>query len=126
VYIATASVVVALSVRLDDTAVTLLGGTLAVAIGFAMRDLVASVIAGVIIMLDRPFQVGARVEYAGTYGDIVAIGLRSVRMYTLDENTVTIPNNKMLTEITSSADSYVRARQFCWKGPQRLRRPNGD
>lgn len=104
VYIVTASVVVALSMRIDDTVLTLLGGTLAVAIGFAMRDLVASVIAGVIIMLDRPFQVGDRVEYAGAYGDIVAIGLRSVRMYTLDENTVTIPNNKILTDITSSVN----------------------
>lgn len=104
VYITTASIVIALSVRIDDTVLTLLGGTLAVAIGFAMRDLVASVIAGVIIMLDRPFQVGDRVEYAGAYGDIVAIGLRSVRMQTLDDNTVTIPNNKILTDVTSSGN----------------------
>lgn len=104
VYITTASIVIALSVRVDDTVLTLLGGTLAVAIGFAMRDLVASVIAGVIIMLDRPFQVGDRVEYAGAYGDIVAIGLRSVRMQTLDDNTVTIPNNKILTDVTSSGN----------------------
>ena len=107
VYIVTASAVVALSVRIDDKVLTLLGGTLAVAIGFAMRDLVASVIAGVIIMLDRPFQVGDRVEYAGAYGDIVAIGLRSVRMHTLDENIVTIPNNKILTDITSSVNYGV-------------------
>jgi small-conductance mechanosensitive channel len=107
VYIVTASVVIALSVRIDDKVLTLLGGTLAVSVGFAMRDLVASVIAGVIIMLDRPFQVGDRVEYAGAYGDIVAIGLRSVRMHTLDENTVTIPNNKILTDITSSVNYGV-------------------
>lgn len=104
VYIVTTFVVIALSVRVDDTVLTLLGGTLAVSVGFAMRDLVASVIAGVIIMLDRPFQVGDRVEYAGAYGDIVAIGLRSVRMQTLDDNTVTIPNNKILTDITSSVN----------------------
>lgn len=104
VYITTATVVVALSVQINDTVLTLLGGTLAVAIGFAMRDLVASVIAGVIIMLDRPFQVGDRVAYAGAYGDILAIGLRSVRMQTLDDNTVTIPNNKILTDITSSGN----------------------
>lgn len=104
VYIVTGSLVVGLSIQINDTVLTLLGGTLAVAIGFAMRDLVASVIAGVIIMLDRPFQVGDRVQYAGEYGDIVAIGLRSVRMRTLDENTVTIPNNKILTDVTSSAN----------------------
>lgn len=104
VYISTGAIVIALSVQINDTVLTLLGGTLAVAIGFAMRDLVASVIAGVIIMLDRPFQVGDRVQYAGAYGDIVAIGLRSVRMQTLDDNTVTIPNNKILTDVTSSGN----------------------
>ena len=55
-------------------------------------------------MLDRPFQVGDRVLYAGEYGDIQAIGLRSVRMVTLDDNVVTIPNNKVLTDVTSCAN----------------------
>jgi small-conductance mechanosensitive channel len=80
------------------------GGALAFAVGFAMRDLVAAVIAGVMIMFDRPFQVGDRVQYAGEYGDIIQIGLRSVRMRTLDDNIVTIPNNKILTDVTSSGN----------------------
>jgi small-conductance mechanosensitive channel len=42
--------------------------------------------------------------YAGEYGDIVQIGLRSVRMNTLDHNLVTIPNNKILTDVTSSGN----------------------
>lgn len=43
----------------------ILGGTAAVAMGFAMKDLVASVVAGVMIMVDRPFQVGDRVSFGG-------------------------------------------------------------
>jgi len=101
VYFATGTVCIALSFRINQTIITLIGGTLAVAVGFAMRDLVAAIIAGVTIMLDRPFQVGDRVLYAGQYGDILEIGLRSVRMRTLDDNTVTIPNNKVLTDVTS-------------------------
>jgi small-conductance mechanosensitive channel len=101
IYIAVGVVTIALSFRINETLVTLLGGTLAVAIGFSLRDLVAAMIAGVTIMLDRPFQVGDRVNYAGEYGDIISIGLRSVRMQTLDDNTVTIPNNKILTDVTS-------------------------
>ena len=103
-YIASAGVTIGLSIRLDSTALTVIGGALAFAIGFAMRDLVAAFIAGVTIMFDRPFQVGDRVEYAGQYGDIIAIGLRSVRMNTLDHNIVTIPNNKVLTDVTSCAN----------------------
>lgn len=104
IYIVTGGAVVALSFQINQTVLTLVGGTLAVAVGFALRDLVAAMIAGFMIMLDRPFQVGDRVQYAGEYGDIIAIGLRSVRMQTLDDNTVTIPNNKVLTDVTSCAN----------------------
>ncbi|MEY4546060.1 MAG: Mechanosensitive channel MscK precursor [Pseudomonadota bacterium] len=101
IYVLASSVVLGLSVRLDSTALTVIGGGLAFSVGFAMRDLVAAFIAGITIMFDRPFQVGDRVSYGGEYGDIIKIGLRSVRMNTLDDNVVTIPNNKVLTDVTS-------------------------
>jgi small-conductance mechanosensitive channel len=104
VYIATLVVTFSLSIRLDPTALTVIGGALAFAVGFALRDLVASFIAGITIMFDRPFQVGDRVAYGGEYGDIIKIGLRSVRMNTLDHNIITIPNNKVFTDVTSSAN----------------------
>jgi small-conductance mechanosensitive channel len=100
-YFATGGIVIGLSFQINQTVLALVGGTLAVAIGFAMRDLVAAMIAGVTIMFDRPFQVGDRVKYGGEYGDIIKIGLRSVQMFTLDHNVVTIPNNKILTDVSS-------------------------
>ena len=66
VYVLACSIVLGLSVRLDSTALTVIGGGLAFSIGFAMRDLVAAFIAGVTIMFDRPFQVGDRVHTAGS------------------------------------------------------------
>ena len=104
IYIVTGGLVLALSFQINETVLALVGGTLAVAVGFAMRDLVAAMIAGVTIMLDRPFQVGDRVMIAGEYGDVTAIGLRSIRIQTLDDNTVTVPNNKVLTDVTSSGN----------------------
>jgi small-conductance mechanosensitive channel len=104
IYMATLAVCVGLSIRLDPTAIAVIGGALAFAVGFAMRDLVAAFIAGITIMFDRPFQVGDRVAYAGEYGDIISIGLRSVQMNTLDHNIITIPNNKILTDVTSSGN----------------------
>ena len=103
-YIGSGVVVTLLSFRIDDKVLALIGGTLAVSIGFAVKDLVASMVAGVVIMADRPFQVGDRVSFAGEYGDIASIGLRSVRIQTLDDNTVTVPNNKFLTEPVSSGN----------------------
>ena len=103
-YIVTFTLVASLSIRLDATAVTVIGGALAFAVGFALRDLVAAFIAGITIMFDRPFQVGDCVSYGGEYGDIIKIGLRSVRMNTLDHNIITIPNNKVFTDVTSSGN----------------------
>ena len=104
VYVATLAIAASLSIRLDATALTVIGGALAFAVGFALRDLVASFIAGITIMFDRPFQVGDRVSYGGQYGDIIKIGLRSVRMNTLDHNIITIPNNKVFTDVTASGN----------------------
>ncbi len=98
------SLAAALSLNLSKEVVIALTGTVAVAIGFALKDLLASIIAGVTIIVDRPFQVGDRVAFAGTYGEVTAIGLRSVRIVTLDDNVVTIPNNKFLTDVVSSGN----------------------
>lgn len=107
IYIVSSVAVIALSFRLNDNVLTLIGGTVAVSVGFSVKDVVASFIAGIMIMIDRPFQVGDRVSFGGQYGDITAIGLRSVRLQTLDDNTVTIPNNKFLNEITSNGNYGV-------------------
>lgn len=104
VYLGTAVVVVALSFEINAQTLKFIAGGLALTIGFAVRDLLAAVAAGVTIMFDRPFQVGDRVHYAGQYGDITQIGLRSVQMRTLDDNIVTIPNNKIFTDVTSSGN----------------------
>ena len=82
-----------------------IGGSAAVAIGFALKDLVGSIIAGFILLFDRPFQVGDRVQFGDAYGEIKSIGLRSVRLATLDDNLVTIPNSKFLTDVVSSGNS---------------------
>lgn len=81
------------------------GGSAAVAMGIALKDVAASMIAGVILLFDRPFQVGDRVSFNGTYGEILSIGLRSVRLNTLDDNLVTIPNARFITEVVSSGNA---------------------
>ncbi|AZL84857.1 MULTISPECIES: mechanosensitive ion channel family protein [Aliivibrio] len=104
IYMSTAVAIFMLSFRVDDRVLALIGGTIAVSVGFALKDLTASFIAGLTVMIDRPFQVGDRVTFEGHYGDIIAIGLRSVRMQTLNDDIVTIPNNKFLNDVTVSGN----------------------
>lgn len=104
IYMSTGITVFMLSFRVDERVLALIGGTLAVSVGFALKDLTASFIAGLTIMIDRPFQVGDRVTFEGHYGDIIAIGLRSVRMQTLNDDIITIPNNKFLNKVAMSGN----------------------
>lgn len=104
IYLTAGSVVFMMSFRINDQILALIGGTLAVSVGFALKDLAASFIAGMTVMVDRPFQVGDRVTFEGNYGDIIAIGLRSVRMRTLTDDIITIPNNKFLSEVVVSGN----------------------
>ena len=104
IYVSTGLIVFMMSFRINDQILALIGGTLAVSVGFALKDLAASFIAGITVMIDRPFQVGDRVTFEGNYGDIITIGLRSVRMRTLNDDIITIPNNKFLNEVTTSGN----------------------
>jgi small-conductance mechanosensitive channel len=105
VYLLTVVSIVLFSFDFSEQVLALFGGGAVVAIGFATRDLLASLVAGVLIIFDRPFQLGDRVAFGGEYGDIQSIGLRSVKLRTLDDRTVTIPNNLFLSEVTSSSNS---------------------
>ncbi|MGD8439087.1 MAG: mechanosensitive ion channel family protein [Holophagae bacterium] len=97
---------VLLAVLTKDTAAWVaVGGAAAVSVGFALKDLVSSLVAGLVILVDRPFQVGDRVTFGDWYGEISHIGLRSVRMITLDDTQVTIPNNIFLTDVVASGNA---------------------
>jgi small-conductance mechanosensitive channel len=105
IYIVTFIAVIRSVFRLDKQTIFALTGTIAVTVGFALKDLAASVLAGITILFDRPFQVGDRVTFGSVYGEIQSIGLRSVRLVTLDDSLVTIPNNKFLTDVVISGNA---------------------
>ncbi len=74
--------------------VTTLGiGSLAIAL--AAQEALSDTISGFLIMIDRPFRIGDRVEIQdlGTWGDVIDIGLRSSRIRTRDNRMVIIPNS---------------------------------
>ena len=82
-----------------------MAAALSLGLGFAFKDLVASLVAGVLLLIDEPFQVGDRISFGDYYGEVQEIGLRSVRLVTLDDNLVTIPNSKFLTDPVASANA---------------------
>jgi len=82
-----------------------LGGGAAIAIGLSLKDLIASLVAGLTLLFDRPFMVGDRVQFGDVYGEIKSIGLRSVKLVTLDDSLVTIPNARFISDVVSSGNA---------------------
>lgn len=76
-----------------------------IAIGFASQDILKNIFGGIMIILDRPFQVGDKIQTASHYGEVVHIGLRSVRIVTPDDSLVSIPNGELVNQSVSNANA---------------------
>lgn len=76
-----------------------------IAIGFASQDILKNIFGGLMLLLDRPFQVGDKIEAGGHYGEVMQIGLRTVRIVTPDDNLVSIPNGEIMNQAVSNANA---------------------
>lgn len=87
-------------------------GIASLAVALAAQDTLGNMFAGLSIMVDHPFAVGDRVEILdiNTWGDVQEIGLRSTRILTRDNRTVTIPNaviaNGLIVNYSLPEDRY--------------------
>lgn len=77
-------------------------GVLGIAVGFAAKDTLSNLIAGILLIIDRPFEIGDRIEVwsapVGTakWGDVIDIGLRATKIKTTDNIVVIVPNNEIM------------------------------
>ncbi len=78
---------------IDVGALLVTGGVLGVAIGFAAKDTLANLFAGIFILADAPYKVGDYIVLGtGERGEVTQVGLRSTRLLTRDDVEVTVPN----------------------------------
>ncbi|HBH06020.1 MAG TPA: mechanosensitive ion channel family protein [Flavobacteriales bacterium] len=76
-----------------------------VAFALAAKDTISNFFGGIIILIDKPFNIGDRIKVAGYDGNVVSIGLRSTRLRTLENRMVTIPNLKFIDGIVENVSS---------------------
>ncbi|HAL73845.1 MAG TPA: hypothetical protein DCM45_01985 [Clostridiales bacterium] len=65
------------------------------AIALAAQDTASNFIGSIVIMLDKPFEIGEYIEVDGIAGTVERVGLRSSRVRAVDRSLVYIPNAKL-------------------------------
>ena len=83
-------------VNIPLTVFTVLGGVVAIGVGFGSQNIVNNFISGLILLTERPIKVGDLVEVGGLKGMVESIGLRSARIRSGDNTHIIVPNSSFL------------------------------
>ncbi len=94
------------------TAASLFGalGIGSVAIGFAFKDILQNLLAGILILLTRPFRIGDQIVSGAHEGTVEDIAVRSTSLRTYDNRRVVIPNSELYTNRVTVNTAYDRRR----------------
>ncbi|WP_293679092.1 MULTISPECIES: mechanosensitive ion channel domain-containing protein [unclassified Spirosoma] len=90
---------------------TVVLGALSVGIGLGMQNIVSNFVSGIILIFEKPFQIGDYIEIADKKGRIRDIGIRSSKMITVQGSEVVIPNGDLLSNRLvnwTSSDTYLK------------------
>ncbi|MCG2715730.1 MAG: mechanosensitive ion channel family protein [Candidatus Marinimicrobia bacterium] len=90
-------------------------GIVGIVVGFAAKDTLANLFAGVFILADTPYKIGDFIILEDVIrGQVTDIGIRSTRLITRDDVEVTVPNaviaNSMIINETGGPDQKTRLR----------------
>ncbi|MBQ8091808.1 MAG: mechanosensitive ion channel, partial [Pyramidobacter sp.] len=83
-------------VGIPVAAVAVLGGAVAIGIGFGTQDLFKNLMSGILLTLKRPFRLGNVIEVSGVIGTVTDIGVAATIIRTFDEKYAVIPNSDLL------------------------------
>jgi small conductance mechanosensitive channel len=83
--------------------------TLGLALAFAFKDYGSCLIAGLVTIIENPYQPGDWIEVDGAYGEVKSIGMRAVHIVTADDTEVIIPHSKLWSASVHNASSGQRS-----------------
>lgn len=109
--IAIGLLIVLSAVGIDVSPVFALFGGAAFILAFAMQDTLGNLFAGLMIMINRPFDVGDYVDAGGVAGTVRAVSIVSTTVVTPDNQVIIVPNRavwgNVITNVTGSAERRV-------------------
>ena len=84
-------------VGVSSTSLTVVFGALSIGLGFGLQNIFNNFISGIILLFERPIQVGDAVEINGVWGVVQKINIRSTLVQTYDNASLIIPNSEFIS-----------------------------
>ncbi len=81
---------------IDISSLAILASSLGIGIGFGLQDIAKNFGSGLVLVFERPIQVGDFVEVGEFQGTVEHIGARSTLIRTLDQVSIIVPNSRFL------------------------------
>jgi len=105
---------------LDLTRITVLVSALGLGLGFGLQQIMNNFVSGLILLFERPVQVGDSIQMGDLGGEVLRIGIRSSTVRTAQGAEVIVPNSKMIEEKVTNWTLSDRRRRveldICVKG----------
>jgi len=83
---------------IDVGRITIVLGALGVGVGLGLQNVVSNFVSGLILIFERPFQVGDTLERGALTGEVGRIGIRSSTLRTVEGAEVIVPNEKLVAD----------------------------
>jgi potassium efflux system protein len=96
----------------DLNRVTLLTGAFGVGVGFGLQTIVNNFVSGIILLLERPIQVGDAIQMTDLDGEVRRIGIRSTTVHTWRGAEVIVPNATLISGNLTNWTLSDRTRRF--------------
>lgn len=84
-------------VGIDLSGLAVIFGLLSVGIGFGLQNLTSNFVAGLILLFERPIEVGNRVTVGDMEGDVAEINIRSTTIRSLNNISIIVPNSVFIS-----------------------------
>jgi potassium efflux system protein len=81
---------------LDLSSLALLASALGIGIGLGLQNIAKDIGSGLVLVFERPIQVGDFIEFGSQMGTVERIGIRSTEVRTLDHVSIIVPNSRFL------------------------------
>lgn len=95
---------------LDTSSLIALSGGMAIALGLGLKDQLSQLVAGIVLLVKKPFHVGDFITIAGQTGTVLFIDLFQTTIKATDNTKIVIPNSLAMNSIVTNFSSFKTRR----------------